>query len=295
MTLKAPGYISTKDIRKCHFYWNYFLTRNMELPAISIDHPDEVCKVLNDVLPQYGYEKVGFVKSMESYCLKQLIPISNFEWLENNDRACYWMWAKLRTIVWHQLKDISELSIIPDNANVYEYFNLSLTPNNTKERYDCIIKFFDFWTSDYNNKTTFLERKKSEWSTIFKLPKPFKWLDSHGKEQYQWTWEQLSKQGIPTLHFNVTSSEELYHAIFAAFDTWQTIPEIRKLFLIQINKAWSQKKYRNNLEGKKPLNTYLNEETKLKLDSLATKNRRRIHEMLEDIITDAYDREQNSR
>jgi len=280
--------ISEKDIRKCRLYLDYLLQEQVQLPPINRDDPAEINRTINHVLDnQLFNHRRAWISGMKLYCSKQFIPISDFDWIEKNDRACYWLWVIVREAIFHQLNGNN------DRSSPYRHFNLNPTPSNTSERYKCIVLFFDCWIANPPAKTSYLEIKKNEWSRIFNAPKPFKWLKNDDEQQCQWTWSHLSKEQI-SCFIHATNTEERYHAIFAAFDTWTVNDDHKKLFLIRINRAWSQKKYRDNLEGKKPLNTYLTIETKNKLDKLSHKNRRKMHEMLEDIIIDAYDRDKNS-
>lgn len=295
MVVRKTKNISTQSIRKCRFYLNYFLTRGIQIPIINSDDPNELCNALNDALDRNtSYKREEFIEVIELHCSEQLLLISNFDWLENNDRACYWLWVAIRTTTYRELADAPAPQKITDNNLMYDGLNLNAMPSSTQERYNCIVGFFDSWQSNSDNKTSFLENKRSEWSHIFSSQKAFKWLNDDDEQQCHWAWSHLLKEQIPTWFINAANTKELYHAIFAVFDAWQATSDRKELFLIRINKAWSQKKYRDNLEGKKPLNTYLNEETKHKLDMLSVKHRRKIHEMLEDIITDAYERDKNT-
>lgn len=295
MALTGTGYISTKSIRECRFYLRFLSETRTPVPAITDNDPAILCKAINKVLgfkPSSNRER--FVENMELACARQLIHISNFEWVKDNDRACYWLWLKVRTATEPELLADYENIDPRSNLFVYDELNLNISPSSIEERYNCIVSFFDSWRSDPSYKTLFLDNQRNQWGCILRLQRPFKWLDADNEQQCLWAWEQLSKRGIPTQHINFITSKEIYHAVFAAFDAWQAHSfDSKELFLTKINKAWSQKKYRDNLEGKKPLNTYLNEETKHKLDVLSAKNRRKIHEMLEYIIIDAYDRDQS--
>jgi hypothetical protein len=287
MALTAPGYISTKDIRRCYFYLNYFLTKGIQVSVFASNDPSELCKMLNESLyNQQIVQREPFVEEMELYCSEQLIPTPHFNWVKNNDRACYWLWIVVRTATYRELNGANNFS------RLYEQLGINEAPSNTNERYDCIVRFFDYWVSDPKSKISYMEGKKSQWSQIFNTQRPFAWL-TVDDEQCHWVWSRLIKERIPLWFINTTDIEELYRAIFAVFDAWMASNDSKELFLIKTNRAWSQKKYRDNLEGKKPLNTYLNEETKHKLDILSVKNRIKIHEMLEDIIIDAYDRDKS--
>ncbi|EBT1279573.1 hypothetical protein CIT83_27550, partial [Salmonella enterica] len=56
-------------------------------------------------------------------------------------------------------------------------------------------------------------------------------------------------------------------------------------------KAWNQQKLRQSRTDKKALNTYLKNETKMRLDILATHYNMRISDVLEKLINEHYRQE----
>lgn len=59
---------------------------------------------------------------------------------------------------------------------------------------------------------------------------------------------------------------------------------MKKIFLININKAWNQQKQREKLKNKKAINTYIDEKSKEKLDQLSEKNNMTLNKMIEYLI-----------
>lgn len=287
-SLKEKG-VSTKNIRHCRYFLNYLALRGIQLPLGNTSTADGCCAIINDSLlscfPREEDRK-NFIKGMEQHCHEELIDIENFEWLQNNDRACYWAWGYLRTAHNHAL------GYAPSAASplLYEQLGLAKAPSSTKERFDTIVDFFDMWNEQTSFKLEILQSIKSSWINIFSGIKPFKWLDKDNESQCKWTITYLQKAGIPLWFLQPVGNAELYHAIIAAYDLWPEHPDTKKLFHINISKAWSQKKHRDSLVGKKPLNTYLKEETKQKLNALSVRHDKKIHEVLERIIREEYDR-----
>lgn len=81
----------------------------------------------------------------------------------------------------------------------------------------------------------------------------------------------------------------MYLAIFAAFDTWDAIPNLKRLFLNDFNKAWQQKKHRDNRQGKKVCNLVLREEVKEMLDEMAASRGIRLNQLVEALIEREYE------
>ncbi|MFZ4172663.1 RepB family protein, partial [Enterobacter ludwigii] len=77
-------------------------------------------------------------------------------------------------------------------------------------------------------------------------------------------------------------------ALRAALDLWDDAPDTKRLFLLNLNKAWNQQKLRQSRTDKKALNTYLKNETKMRLDFMAERSGVRLSDMLEKIINEHY-------
>ena len=282
--------VSTQNIRHCRYFLNYLAQSGFQLPLGNTSTADGCCAIINGSLLSHfprEEDRKGFIKDMEQHCHEELIDIENFEWLQKNDRACYWAWGYLRTA------GDQAFGYAPPAAPsplFYERLGLAKAPSSTKERFDTIVDFFDMWNEQTSFKLETLQFIKSNWVNVFSGIKPFKWLDKDDESQCKWTIIYLQKAGIPLWFLQPVGNAELYHAIIAAYDLWQEHPDTKKLFHIKISKAWSQKKHRDSLVGKKPLNTYLKEETKQKLDALSVHHDKKMHEVLERIIREEYDR-----
>lgn len=77
-------------------------------------------------------------------------------------------------------------------------------------------------------------------------------------------------------------------AVRATFDLWEGDDNSKKLLLMNLNKAWNQKKLRETRVDKKALNTYLKIKTKIQLDELAEHYDMRISDILEKLISQHY-------
>ena len=84
------------------------------------------------------------------------------------------------------------------------------------------------------------------------------------------------------------SHSERNLALRTAIDLWDDAPDTKRLFLLNLNKAWNQQKLRQSRTDKKALNTYLKNETKTRLDFMAERSGVLISDMLEMLINDHY-------
>lgn len=149
-----------------------------------------------------------------------------------------------------------------------------------------------------------MDRLKDQWKNIYSKPVPLKWLPDE-EEAVLWAWNSLKslqeERNAPTggLSFMLSSPglstwftplnhSERNLALRAAIDLWDDAPDTKRLFLLNLNKAWNQQKLRQSRTDKKALNTYLKNETKMRLDFMAERSGVRISDMLETLINDHY-------
>lgn len=233
-------------------------------------------------------KRAAFIDEMTRSCESKIIPVSKFDLFKNDDRACAWGWGRLRKASYRDLETMQVNYQV--DKNLYADMNINQAPFSTKDRHGAIIEFYDAWQVGRNYKEKHLEGLLLGYSKILLEPKPFQWLKIDDIGQCKWACGYLSKANVPLEFFNPTSAAELYWSIYARYDLWEVSPDTKKLFIMNINKAWSQKKHRDGMVGKKPLNTYLKEDVKGRLDELALHYDIKINQILERIINKEYNR-----
>nr|WP_289137542.1 hypothetical protein [uncultured Halomonas sp.] len=80
-----------------------------------------------------------------------------------------------------------------------------------------------------------------------------------------------------------------YDVLEVSTVTGQDHGDTKRIFLMNMKKACDQKKYREKLKDKKPLNTFINEDSKQRLDWLAKQRGQNINKTLEWLIDKEYD------
>lgn len=246
-----------------------------------------------------------------------ILPESHFDWLKYDPRATYWLWGK-----YYLLRNTNGFSLKIHNAInngilTNEFYVNSHSRFCHRSRYDSILFFFDTQIeANFDGKIRMLQMAYNEWKSKFMSEQPFKWLDQKNADMCRWTYnyilqfQQRTSEGDRANVSEVFSlteqnnsspvtinlpgnNEELYHAIFALYDLWETTVERKKLFLIQINKAWNQRKVRQGRKGKKAINTFVSDESKAQLDFLAQKYNMKLSQVLEKLIYEKFYDEQH--
>lgn len=252
-----------------------------------------------------------FAKEIENTKSETLVDNNKFSWLKDKG-AGYWLWCYMRQ---ESSKVVFNLPRAPAAERMVfnpfdsfktksEYFNflpqfynlsgLVKQPNDFNEIFNAIVGFFDHWLVRRSDKEDLLDKLKIAWSSLYDWEtengKPFSFLKKNDSEGIEWCWEYF-KAKVKTINweqFQPATSLERYHYIFGIFYAWESTPEARKLFLMEINRAWSQRKFRAAQGNKKAFQTYMKDETKERLLELAEKNGLKINEALDKIINDAY-------
>ncbi|BDM66078.1 hypothetical protein NFHSH190041_35300 [Shewanella sp. NFH-SH190041] len=267
-------------------------------------------------------KKDSFVEWLVDEAKQKLLPLSELDWLKGNDRACYWVWLTLvrggvyglsvsglqefvrPAVLPHidysryalQLNTSNPLNSAPSQPQVppYDKLGLKLQTSSTMDRFEEVVKFFDRSGQSLGWQLDLVNRLESNWGRIFSARKPLSWLQSNDEMQCRWAWEYLTRpsfdQNLPSVSYlHPTGTVEMYLAIFAAFDTWDAIPNLKRLFLNDFNKAWQQKKHRDNRQGKKVCNLVLREEVKEMLDEMAASRGIRLNQLVEALIEREYE------
>lgn len=281
----------TRDIRKLDFYLQYI--KDNEIPLLINEGGTNIDAIRRSV---YDYLKDpniirhnNFVKKMVCACKDRIFPKKKFKWIRENDRNCFWAWLYLRNSAF---KWISDLAIRYQGLG-YDYIDLGLhpSPSSTSERYDEIIKFFDKLEFDKKDKIMILNSMEHQLQFVYTFSRSFNWLKQNSLEQYQWAWEYIKNSKSSIFNCIIPTprcTEERYLSIIALFDFWNVSAAEKELFLIKFKKAWSQKKYRDEMKDKKPLNVYISGDVKNKLDFLSKNNDKKIYEMIEIMVNKEY-------
>ncbi|MEC9590819.1 hypothetical protein RCT29_05925 [Escherichia coli] len=320
------------DIRVYNFYRRFLYLNGMQISDVNYYTDIDSCRReithIFDCADMVTQEKKDLLMRMEIAREKEILPLHEFGWLHNDERATFWLCSYLfysdnynKMITGIENSFIQNASIMPGTIqyppNEYNSLGFHDVPDSHNGRVERIIRFFDTLTQfpyhkDKTNMTANLLMKdqvlfnfKDKWKSIYQKPLPVKWLPNQ-EEAVSWAWDFLKKHvdncaikgqfecDVPhvTRSF-VQNTKPLNHAerllsVRAAFDLWEGNDDRKKLLLMNFNKAWNQKKLRETRVDKKALNTYLKTKTKMQLDELAEHYDMRISDTLEKLITQHY-------
>lgn len=305
--------VKTTNLRICCFYLDWLMiNKNIQPRGVNYQDGDSCRHAVNQLINQYYSDKARqtrLLEEMDAACDENVLPQSGFDWLNKDERAAFWLWAYICKTPDYKIGMLPSVDA-EAGKNGYQSLQLSYSPADHQERISLIFNFFDeiiIPTPPVNHlKKQALERLKDKWKAICSKPLPLKWLPDE-EEAVLWAWNNLQKLQLEkspvsnsygfdfsapglTTWFIPLSHTERCLALRAALDLWDNAPDTKRLFLLNLNKAWNQQKLRQSRTDKKALNTYLKNDTKMKLDELAAHYGIRISDVLEKLIN-AHHRE----
>lgn len=280
--------ISLNNLRECRFYLkhleniNGILNKNIDFTSV-MEMNFHINTTMNYIFKEKIEDKSILLKDIAMKYKKESIMESDFGSLLTDDRANYFTWLSLKS-------NIKDGYITTE----YNYPEINFQPSSTKDRTNCILSIIDAWPAKREIKLSMIDKIKSDFSLISnEFKHPFKWLDKKNIKQCEFAYEYTINffkenpyhRSNALDYITPISAHEKYERIIAIFDFWRPLIEAKKLFLININKAWNQQKFREKVKNKKQaLNTYINKDAKKCLDELTGRYNKKINEMIEFLI-----------
>ena len=252
------------------------------------------CRKINHVINNLSIksdEKERAVEKMVRSTKESLLSNKELKPLDKGiERMCSWIWCYCRLMDstasnWFNTPSINYN--VSAESSVYLKYSLNLHPTTAEERYDLIIKFLDFSEADLDSKRGLLAFWQQAWGEVYEA-ETFHWLDNKNNIQCEWASNYLvndTEYKVPNWFLpKPTTPQQMYDSTIAAFDIWNAHPDSKKLLIVKMKKAWSQKKHRDSMEGKKAYNFVLHTDAKTKLDAIAKDYGLKKNQCLEQLI-----------
>ncbi|MFT7681205.1 MAG: hypothetical protein ACI935_000650 [Moritella dasanensis] len=185
-------------------------------------------------------------------------------------------------------------SIIKHNSREIDaQFNfkaIDIDRANSEQRYKDIISFLHNSEATYQEQLSLFEEFSEVWNKkAFPQKKLINWLSDENEKQWRWAFEYI-KNNKPfgfQIAWQPSSDSEKRNVIIATIDIWKNLSD-KELFLDKMKRAWSQKKFRDKPNGKKPYSFSMTEKTKQRLDALAELKEQNLNEVIEELIREEY-------
>ncbi|WIH20957.1 hypothetical protein [Photobacterium damselae] len=278
--------LNIRNKREATFCWGY-LCKTLN---IFIERPNDYKKmkgialqILDKQKPNDKNNIINRINLISSQYLlnEEQIYSLNF----GSIRYINWLWMKiissrnifmLSSSLTKQFKNITPLSVTQqtdsNSVDIFSIYKLNNTPISTKEKKDIIIDFFDLSEVTKIDKVQILNNINNDWYDIETIDN-FSWLNKNNPDLCSWalnyTNEHLQKNYSFYFMTPDVKVENDYYRLLLVFDTWNTHPDTKKLFIQSIKKAYAQKKFRDKQVGKKQCSFNLSQKSINQLDLLS--------------------------
>lgn len=238
-----------------------------------------------------------------------LIEDSALSWLKDKKAAC-WAWCYIK----NQNKPLSlpPGSHFQANVSVYQptFVNPEHMPADIPSFYsdtgipepelspkgllEVVTAFFDHWLVERPIKHGEADKLRCMWEALNQRAEmkksPFDFLDGSSSDAIEWCWSYVANKmlGINWLRFSATSDGDRRALLDSLYQVWECPSDTRKLFVHELRRAWSQRKFRAEQKQRKLFQAYIAPRTKEKLSQLAKERGMKMNEILERLIEDAY-------
>ncbi|WP_434567642.1 hypothetical protein QFW85_26670 [Vibrio chagasii] len=238
----------------------------------------------------------GFIKSIFQEIEEMRLDSRELDWLDpKDDRQCYWIWMKIREFTIDPPHQDQARPVTPYFSSFIPYneYKFPHQTSSTALRYDIIHRFFLRHQALKHEKSELSANLERKWSYLASI-ESFNWVSTKDVKQVEWLINYIDNhQDIQSSVSNTLDpksrilAERLNLAIYQ-FDNWNVSPADKQLLIIKMKRAWSQKKHRDKLEGRKAYSVVMSTDVKSKLDEMANKQGCHRNTLLEKIINDSY-------
>lgn len=251
----------------------------------------------------------AFNQAVKETSASYLIEESALSWLKDK-KAASWAWCYIK----NQNKPIplppdSYLQantsvnnpgvVSPEHmpANIPSFYSDTGIPEpelSSKGLLEAVTAFFDHWLVERHIKHGEADKLRRMWEALnqrVEMKKsPFDFLDGSNSDAIEWCWSYMANKmlGINWLRFSATSDSDRRALLDSLYQLWECPPDTRKLFVHELRRAWSQRKFRAEQKQRKLFQAYIAPRTKEKLSQLAKERGMKMNEILERLIEDAY-------
>ncbi|WP_312670426.1 hypothetical protein [Pseudescherichia sp.] len=236
-----------------------------------------------------------FIEKMLWSFNKDKSQIDEIEFICDNEKICMFAWLYIRQCSAREKQVINGVQKIP----LYQDMHLPSQSQNHDERCYDISDYFSYGYLSGKEKDKVINSIHDTSLRIINDIKPLSWLDDKNDEQCEWACDYTMKRYTPEnididKPWNTQERYLFVHGLFSLMVARESEAKW-KLFLADINRAWSQKKHRASKKEQLPLNTYLDKKTKEKLKVLCINNGVSIQTMLSHLITTEYNKRKEGK
>ncbi|PKQ50739.1 hypothetical protein CXH12_05570 [Citrobacter portucalensis] len=251
----------------------------------------------------------AFNQAVKETSASYLIEESALSWLKDKKAAC-WAWCYIKNqnkpillppdSHWQGNASVNHPGYVsPEHmpANIPPFYSDTGIPEpelSPKGLLEAVTAFFDHWLVERHIKHGEADKLRRMWEALNQRAEmkksPFDFLDGGNSDAIEWCWSYVANKmlGINWLRFSATSDSDRRALLDSLYQVWECPSDTRKLFVHELRRAWSQRKFRAEQKQRKLFQAYIAPRSKEKLSHLAKERGMKMNEILERLIEDAY-------
>jgi hypothetical protein len=251
----------------------------------------------------------AFNQAVKETSASYLIEESALSWLKDKKAAC-WAWCYIKNqnkpiplppdSHWQGNASVNHLAFVSPEympVDIPPFYSDTGIPEpelSPKGLLEVVTAFFDHWLVERHIKHGEADKLRRMWEALNQRAEmkksPFDFLDVSNSDAIEWCWSYAANKmlGINWLRFSATSDSDRRALLDSLYQVWECPPDTRKLFVHELRRAWSQRKFRAEQKQRKLFQAYIAPRTKEKLSQLAKERGMKMNEILERLIEDAY-------
>ncbi|WHP32158.1 hypothetical protein QMG90_04230 [Trabulsiella odontotermitis] len=288
--------VSVTSRHELLYFFGYIKRNNIVIrgiPKVNDDCHKWSEKINQAIEIHYREDQVRiarFIKKMLDDFDDDKLLIDDIEFIRDNKITCMFTWLYIRQCETREQYFLNEVKKRP----IYKDMNLPTQSKNHGERCDDILDYFRHGYLSGKTKLSIIDIIQDAYNKTINEIKPLYWLDEKNDEQCEWACDYILQRYKPD-SIDIDKPTDTQERYLLAYGLLFLMIEIEsesewKLFLTNINRAWSQKKHRGNKKEQLPLNTYLDKKTKEKLKVLCVNKGVSIQTMLSHLINTEYNK-----
>ncbi|WP_233407609.1 hypothetical protein [Marinomonas spartinae] len=290
------GSLEAASDRECEFYIQYLTShaKSVSLRNLRASSKEERMERINEeiqLLIRKNRAPKDVIYQMQAAFEATQVSSGDFKWVDKrNDRMMIWMWHFLK----RQTESAPSTLVFLNEEEEAHFTLLSPYPfkterNTHSERFADIMAAFHYSEAEPEQQQALIGLLREQWQTVLLDKSVVDWLEEENLLQWKWAWKYLENITQRPLKkaWEPIDDQQLYMAIIATFDLADN-PDRKALLVDKMKKAWSQKKFREKTNGKKPYSISMTLSTKQQLDVIAKEKGLKINDTIEELIKKEY-------
>lgn len=252
-------WVQSLNISTCKTAWLYLRSNPIEeTPQDLLEYRTAIRRGLKVKAEKLKVPQQQVLLDTQEFCRLYLLPKNELEWLKASDkRACYFAQKAIEQTgydeIFNRVKILNlNFPLDPDFKKIDRFFHTKgFDEHDTSVgKRDYFIDYIHQVKLDKNHKTNIVRYIKEKHRGNVSLCN-FSWF-KRNQEHDQWLYSYMYEKiySVYRNHRLDNTISDYYYSAVEIFDMWDGMIDSKKLFIVNLKKAYQQKKFREKKKGK---------------------------------------------